>query len=103
LTPSESPAILNPSSQKIWPDPNAIQGVDSNLVGETGIASFANSQDQALSFLAANVKPLEVKAIKAVTAEGVQNGGFRDYVMVSANDAARILGLGRNCQVVFIK
>jgi hypothetical protein len=103
LTPSESPAILNPSNQKIWPDPNAIQGVDSNLVGETGIASFANSQEQALSFLAANVKPLVVKAIRAVPAEGVQSAAFSDYVMVSASDASKILTLGRNCQVVFIK
>jgi hypothetical protein len=33
----------------------------------------------------------------------VQNSIFRDYVMVSAGDAAKILALGRNCQVVFIK
>jgi hypothetical protein len=103
LTPSESPAIVSPNNQKVWPDPNAIQGVDSNLVGETGIASFANSQDQALSFLAANVQPIMVKAIKAVPADGVQNSVFTDYAMVSASDAAKITALGRNCQVVFIK
>ncbi len=103
LTPSESPAIVSPSNQKVWPDPKAIEGVDSNLVGETGIASFATSQDQALSFLAANVQPLIVKAIRAVPADGVQNSVFRDYVMVSASDAAKILALGKNCQVVFIK
>ncbi len=103
LTPSESPAIVNPSNQKVWPDPDAIQGVDSNLVGETGIASFATSQDQALGFLAVNVQSLTVKAIKAVPADGVQNSVFRDYVMVSASDAAKIAALGRNCQVVFIK
>jgi hypothetical protein len=103
MTPSESPAIVSPSNQKIWPDPNAIDGVDSNLVGETGIASFANSEVQALSFLAAKVQPLIVKAIRAVPAEGVNSSAFRDYVMVSATDAAKILALGKNCQVVFIR
>jgi hypothetical protein len=48
------------------------------------------------------LKPLQVKAVKAVAAEGV-SGGFLDYVMVSSSDAAQILGLKRNCQVVFIK
>lgn len=102
MTASESPAIVDPSGQKIWPNPNAIQNVDSSQVIETGIAQFASSQVQALGFLVPGIKPLEVRAIRAVPAEGV-SGGFLDFVMVSSDDAKLILALKRNCQVVFIK
>ena len=102
MTASESPAIVDPSGQKIWPNPNAIQSVDSNQVIETGIAQFATNQAQALGFLVPGVKPLQIRAIRAVPAEGV-SGGFLDYVMVSSSDAKQILNLKRNCQVVFIK
>lgn len=102
LRSNMSPAILDPSGRKIWPDANAVQGVDSDLVNETGIASFVSSPQAALSLLIPGVNPLELRAVGTAMAEGVKDTTVRDYVVVSAADADRILRL-KNCQIVFVK
>ena len=101
LRANMSPAILDPNGRKIWPDANAVQDVDSELVNETGIASFVSSPQAALGLLG-GVTPLELRAVGTAMAEGVKDTSVRDYVVVSASDAERILKL-KNCQVVFVK
>lgn len=103
LRANMSPAILDPNGRKIWPDANAVQGVESDLVNETGIASFVASPQVALSLLVPGVNPLEVRAVGTAMAEGVKDSSVRDYVVVSLVDAQRIATLGKNCQVVFVK
>ena len=98
-----SPAILDPNGRKIWPDANAVQDVESDLVNETGIASFVASPQAAISLLVPGVNPLEVRAVGTAMAEGVKDSSVRDYVVVSLADAQRIMTLGKNCQVVFVK
>jgi hypothetical protein len=102
LRANMSPAILDPSGRKIWPDANAVQDVDSDLVNETGIASFVSSPQAALSLLIPGVNPLELRAVGTAMAEGVKDTSVRDYVVVSAADADRISRL-KNCQIVFVK
>jgi hypothetical protein len=97
-----SPAILDPNGRKIWPDANAVQDIDSDLVNETGIASFVSSPQAALSLLIPGVNPLELQAVGTAMAEGVKDTSVRDYVVVSAADADRISRL-KNCQIVFVK
>jgi hypothetical protein len=97
-----SPAILDPNGRKVWPDANSVQDVDSELVNETGIASFVSSPQAALSLLVPGVSPLELRAVGTAMAEGVKDTSVRDYVVVSVTDAERILKL-KNCQVVFVK
>jgi hypothetical protein len=103
LRANMSPAILDPNGRKIWPDANAVQDVESDLVNETGIASFVASPQAALSLLVPGVNPLEVRAVGTAMAEGVKDSSVRDYVVVSLADAQRIVTLGKNCQVVFVK
>jgi hypothetical protein len=103
LRANMSPAILDPNGRKIWPDANAVQDVESDLVNETGIASFVASPQAALSLLVPGVNPLEVRAVGTAMAEGVKDSSVRDYVVVSLGDAQRIVTLGKNCQVVFVK
>jgi hypothetical protein len=102
LRANMSPAILDPNGRKIWPDANAVQDVDSDLVNETGIASFVSSPQAALSLLIPGVNPLELRAVGTAMAEGVKDTSVRDYVIVSAADADRISRL-KNCQIVFVK
>jgi hypothetical protein len=102
LRANMSPAILDPNGRKVWPDANAVQGVDSDLVNETGIASFVSSPQAALALLVPGVSPLELRAVGTAMAEGVKDSSVRDYVVVSAVDAEKILKL-KNCQVVFVK
>jgi hypothetical protein len=103
LRANMSPAILDPNGRKIWPDANAVQDVESDLVNETGIASFVANPQAALSLLVPGVNPLEVRAVGTAMAEGVKDSSVRDYVVVSLADAQRIVTLGLNCQVVFVK
>jgi hypothetical protein len=103
LRANMSPAILDPNGRKVWPDANAVQGVESDLVNETGIASFVATPQAALSLLVPGVNPLELRAVGTAMAEGVKDSSVRDYVVVSADDAQRIARLGQNCQVVFVK
>ncbi len=102
LRSNMSPAILDPNGRKVWPDANAVQDVDSELVNETGIASFVSSPQAALALLVNGVTPLELRAVGTAMAEGVKDTSVRDYVVVSLADAERILKL-KNCQVVFVK
>jgi hypothetical protein len=102
LRANMSPAILDPNGRKIWPDANAVQDIDSDLVNETGIASFVSSPQAALSLLIPGVNPLELQAVGTAMAEGVKDTSVRDYVVVSAADADRISRL-KNCQIVFVK
>jgi hypothetical protein len=102
LRASMSPAILDPKGRKVWPDANAVQNVESELVNETGIASFVSSPQAALTLLIPGVNPLELRAVGTAMAEGVKDTSVRDYVVVSASDAERILKL-KHCQIVFVK
>jgi hypothetical protein len=102
LRANMSPAILDPNGRKIWPNATSVQDVDSDLVNETGIASFVSNPQAAMSLLAPGINPLEFRAIATAMSEGVNETSVRDYVIVSASDAQRIAKLG-NCQIVFIK
>ena len=100
---SMSPAILDPSGKTVWPDPNAVADVESEFVNETGIALFVSSPQEAIKLITAGVVPLEIRAVASAAAGKSQNTPFRDYAVVSANDAQRIASLGKNCQVVFVR
>ncbi|MFX5764954.1 hypothetical protein ABTE13_20010, partial [Acinetobacter baumannii] len=38
LSPSPSPAVLDPNGKKVWPNPEAVKGISSSLVNKTSIA-----------------------------------------------------------------
>lgn len=95
-----SPAVVDSSGRKIWPDPKAIQGVSSDLVNETSIALFFQNPGQVQTGSYSRV--LHIQATATQTAPGVTNPSFHDYAVVSAADASRIISAGLSCQMIFL-
>lgn len=107
LTSSPSPAIVDPSGRKVWPDPEALRGLASEFVNGTAIADFVRTTAQAeaslVDILGANAVRLEVREVGPARSELTPNSRYFDYAVVRMEDAVRIGSFGRGCRVVLVR
>lgn len=99
MVSSMSPAIFNESGTQIWPDRSAVQGVDSSLVNDAGIASFYSSRSQLK--LEAQAKVSEFNASDVLKAG--PKAFVYEYVQVPDAIGKQILAAARGCRMNFIR
>ena len=95
-----SPAIFDESGKQLWPNEQAVQGVDTNLVNETGIAQFFSRSDQVPEQRYSRI--IRVSATTTRPPANAPNSSFHELAVVGATAAAQIRGVGLNCQVIFL-
>ncbi|PZA06985.1 hypothetical protein [Meiothermus sp. Pnk-1] len=101
LSPSPSPAVLDPSGKKVWPNSEAVKGISSNLVNKTSIALFFEKEAEVA--FGQYTRTLKVRAEATKPSEFATSSKFNDYVMVSKTDAERIQSAGLTCQMIFLR
>lgn len=101
LSPSPSPAVLDPNGKKVWPNPEAVKGISSSLVNKTSIALFFDKEAE-IAF-GQYTRTLKVRAEATKPSEFATSSKFNDYVMVSKADAERIQSAGLACQMIFLR
>jgi hypothetical protein len=101
LSPSPSPAVLDPNGHKVWPNPEAVKGISSDLVDRTSIALYFQNpgEVQADQY----TKVLRLKAQSTKPSEFATQSRFNDYAVVSGTDAGKIASAGLACQMIFLR
>ncbi len=93
-----SPAILDPKGAQVWPDPDRVEGIDSELVDRSGIALFFRPGE----FSGEGYRRLwRVRALD--TRSRGEGNPFRELVVVSQDDARLLKEVPSSCQVVFLR
>ncbi len=100
ISRSMSPAVVEDSGEKVWPDGKAIQGVSTELVDKTSIALFFKNPAEIQ--LERYSRVLQVKAIATLPPANAPKSSFHDYAVVSASDGSRIAAVGLSCQMIFL-
>jgi hypothetical protein len=101
LSPSPSPAVLDPSGRKVWPNTDAVKGISSDLVDRTSIALFFQNPSEIQADEYTNV--LRLKAQSTKPSEFATQSRFNDYAVVSGADAGRLESAGLACQMIFLR
>ncbi|MBF6594253.1 MAG: hypothetical protein IVW51_07370 [Thermaceae bacterium] len=95
-----SPAVVESSGHKVWPDAKAIKGVSTDLVNKTSIALFfVNPAEIQLERYS---RVLHVQAVGTQPPPYAPKSSFHDYAVVSPGDASRIVAAGLSCQMIFL-
>lgn len=93
-----SPALLDPSGRQVWPDPERVRGVPTEVVDRSGIALFfrpGEFREEGYAWV------VRVRAL-ATRSRGERNP-FRELAVVSEEDARKLREAPPTCQLVFIR